>query len=641
MRRSLIYAGAAITLLAVASEGHAQEGSGLESAFHRARAAATLRDSVLRLPNGLSGPDTVLPAEVREFLQDPYRSTAVTLEQLESAQTRVNRALRAVPPDTNALDFFKGRMGAGTAANLAAGVGTPAMLATGGAAALPMLAEGAARFFVQRAQDEAVFAFVISLREGVKNDTLLGMAFPRSHQLVQRIEGETYQSLTPLLRSAFLSDLDALPSRSHTLVDRMLRDSAAPARERVRAYLQGISIVYERGREIRSGAAPSVVLARLAEVDASRMADPNTRSAIRVVGLLAREYSAAGGAPMIEEFASRDRGWLRRYFVALVGHDLLRVDAVPRRELMARLAAREAEAIALLNQLHSIRGELGQLRADAAGAAQALRENPVEQGISAAGVVLGVLRTAPRFAFLPGDTAPAEVQRFEELIGEAIQLHQAVSQKDYATLVSWLAENPRFRFCGNPESDRCRARMRFVALSSSLATARDSREVTEALQAASSGVGSYRAKRGQASRWDAPRTWAAPRTASLVGYVGGGHYGETGAAGSDGGWKAALPVGPEVSFGMPGGAISLFVPLVDLGPVIFEAFDGEDAGEHLERKLFAPGVAVVLNLFRNFPLSVGGGVTSAYHEDEEGAGSRRARPMFFVGIDATLFHRRF
>ncbi|HEU4558973.1 MAG TPA: hypothetical protein VFS20_14030, partial [Longimicrobium sp.] len=286
-----------------------------ESALARARRAAELRDSVLRISPNFTVPG--IPSQVLSFLRAPYDSAPVKLEELDQALAVANDRLVAIRKNQG-IEGAGGDNGNGLAGAAAA------TLLTGGSAALPMVLEGAADFFVERAKDEVAFGFVITLRDNVRNDTLIAAALPRSHALMQSLDTESFQSLMPQLRSRFIADLDELPTRSEPIAAALKLRPEQKAR--VTTYLQSIAITYARGREIRNGVPPAVALSNLVDVDDEHMSDDGTRRALRMVGLLAREYAAGGGEPVIQDLTQRDRGWLRRYFVALVGRDLLAID---------------------------------------------------------------------------------------------------------------------------------------------------------------------------------------------------------------------------------------------------------------------------------------------------------------------------
>lgn len=603
-----------------------------ESAIARARRAAELRDSAQRVNADLSA---AVQGNVRQFLEDPYGKPPPTLAQLDEAIAPINARLRAAR-------VAAGNQGA-SPEQTADLVGTAAALAGGTAGLMdPMtLAVGVTDFVVERAKDEVAFSFVLNLRRLVRNDDLIRVALPRSHGLMLRMDTESFQSFMPLLRSAMVEDLNELPTHHNGIADALGLNATQ------RTYLQGVSIAYARGLEIRRGTAPAVALSNLMDVDATEMADAGTRRALRMVGLLAREYAAGGGEPLIQALTERDRGWVRRYFVAFLAHDLLALEGFKTEDLTAPepsvlmnyLASREADAVLLLNQLHTARDALGRLGGEGK---EGDDETSTADGITAAaGAVLEVLRTAPRFAYLPGDSQ-SHVQGFQTFVADATLLHQALTRRDFGSVVTWLVQNPNLRLCTGSNQASCDARLKYLSFAASLAAARNAEEVTTALRTASSPVGSFRVKRSQHGEW------FMPRTASLVGYLGGGWYASD--SGGDGGDDShagiALPLGPEVSFGTWWGAVSLFVPLVDLGPVANQRLGwAEDDADELEvEDIFSPGLAVVFNLTRSFPISAGVGIQSARAVRDGADGPEEynvARSIVFIGVDATLFHFRF
>jgi hypothetical protein len=582
-----------------------------------------------------------LADSVKGFLQDPYTAQPVTLALLDDALGGVNRCLAHQRQDDNGSNFGidpgEVTRTAAAAAGVAGGGALPATLD---------LAVGVTDFMVERAKDEVAFGFVLNLRNNVRDDRFIRAVLPRSHDLMQRIDTETFQSFMPLLRSSFVEDLNDVPTRSDSIAIML---NLSDDNER---YLQGVAIAYARGVEIRRGAPPAIALSNLIDVTEQQMANDETRRALRIVGLLAREYGAGGAEPVVQEFTRRDRGWVRRYFVAFIAHDLTSLEVFPSAALATRwrqdLASRETDAVLLLNQIHAVRNALrgddvGKGEDGGTAAGDGKDPGNADRVTAAAGAVLEVLRTAPRFAYLPGGAKPASVGEFEAFVADATLLHQAITRRDYGSMVTWLLQSPHVRLCTHSSRERCETRLKYLSFASSLAAARSAEEVTTALRTASAPVGSFRAKRSQTGEW------AAPRSVSLIGYLGASRY-QTEAAGtgreSDSHVGVGLPVGVEASLGMPWGGLSLFLPVVDLGPLANESLGLADDGETGELEVdqvLAPGVGIVVNLFRSFPLSFGLGVQSVRRERETDDGSRKvnvARSFFFVGVDATLFHFR-
>lgn len=629
-----------------------------ESAYARARRAAEVRDSLIGLGPTIdsAGRSAGIEPQVLTFIKEPFTpsSPPPSLAQLDNAQAQVNHTLSTLPSARIAA-----RRGPGSSNAIAATAANTAV------AWLPSpfsLAVGVTDFVVERAKDEVAFGFVLSLKRSVQDDAFIRETLPRSHNLVVRIETETFQTFMPLLRSAFVEDLNEFPTRTNAIATQL-----GLGNEQI-TYLQGVAIAYKRGLEIRRGAAPAVALSNLVELNEQEITNASIRRALQVVGLISREYSAAGGEALVQEFAQKDRGWLRRYFVASIAHDIadlntLLVTSDARHDWLNYLSSREADAMLVIHQLHSVRNSVRNFRASTDST-----EEAADRIVAAAGAMLQVMQTAPRFAYLPGTAMPEEVQSLERFVADATLLHQALTRRDYGSIVTWLVQNPHLRLCNRTsvsaagpavaastrlqseeqrrdaeagKPSRCEQRMKYLSFGASLAAARNAEEVATAVRTASSPVGSYRAKRGRSGAFG-------PQSASLIGYIGGGYYSTERPDADYGRAGVALPLGAELTMGIPWGAVSLFVPVVDLGPVAnARLFDDDDLAESdidLDH-LFAPGAFVVLNASRTLPLSLGLGIQSARQIRRTSTGQERevnvGRTLFFVAIDATLLHFRF
>lgn len=594
--------------------GGGEPAGGAVSVIARARAAAELRDSLLVLQTS----ELSVGKGITAFLTDPYTNPPVSLDDLRRCQTAVNIQIRRQRKEDP--DAMNPRAGMGLTPEVAAAAG----IASGGVATAGLstlnFAVGVTDFLVERAKDEAAYSLVLTVRRHVRSDDFLEAALPRSAELMEQIETRTFQSLMPLLRSSFVEDLNHLPTRD-TAIIRVLKLTGEQ-----RTYLQGISIAYARGLEMRRGTAPPVAIASLADVTAGQMDDPGILRALHVVGLLAREYAAGGGEPVIRELVKADAVSLRRYFVAFLAHDVRAMDIADATEglrFLAMMRARETDAMLLLNQLHSLRETAAASKDDALGSV---------------GAVMAVLGVAPRFAMDAAGGANDAAARLAELVDEAKRLHQALTDRDFSAVVTWLVQSDHLPVCRSGEAS-CETRVRVLSLAAALAAAQSSEEVTTALRTASAPVGSYRTKRSQQGEW------LAPRTVSVLGYLGGGWHDASGDADDFAG--VTLPVGIEASLGIPLGAVSLFFPLVDLGPLANQALglgpDEEEEGEYDLRQVVAPGAAIVVNLTRNYPVSLGLGVQSVRRvtgTGEEAVAERTTRTLFFVGVDATLFQFR-
>jgi hypothetical protein len=252
------------------------------------------------------------------------------------------------------------------------------------------------------------------------------------------IDTETFQTFMPQLHSAFVEDLNDLPGRIDTVMSVVGLDEAH------KPYIQGLSIAFQRGLDMRRGAPPAVALAQLINVRKAQLDNDAARRSLQVIGLLAREYAAGGGEPFIQELANRDRGWLRRYFVALIARDAVTLDPAIgsfTTTFMEGMRAREADAILLLNQMHSVQGMLREFRAEADSARRAIGE-----GLGGAGSILRLLQAGERFLIENAGASPQRAM-FQQALADATTLHQAFSDRDYGSIVTWLIRRPELRLC--------------------------------------------------------------------------------------------------------------------------------------------------------------------------------------------------
>lgn len=719
----------AVLMLAPPLAAQDEEQGPRETALSRARVAVALRDSLLRLkPDdfeeglGEAGVEEAGRDALARFLRDPFATeveTPPTLHQLDVALAQVNARLRTQRSPEE-------RQKAGGVAGASSGVGRLGGGVLGGLG-LPSEAQllvGLTDFMVERAKDDVAFGFVLTLRNNVREDTWIRVGLPRSYLLMQRMDDRTYSTFLPVLRSAFVEDLNTLPARAFVVADSLM-----PGRD-TSIYLRGLAIAYQRGLEIRQGSPPAVALANLAGLTSTQMPDRTTRRALHVLGLVAREYAAGGGEAFVREISRDDRGWMRRYLVGFLARDLLALDPAGgdmSDRVLGFMAQRESDVLLLINQFEAMRGMLQDVQRTAQAAAadvtQALREgeaagaearNDLDRALAAAGAVLQVLNTGQRFLYWgPGD-APPSVGVFREFVGDANTLHQAFIKHDYASLVTWALRRPELSLCaaevrslvqiradawteaerqvrverrlaaGAPltrgdsarvraraergataaqaaPGQRCGLRAQYLSFAASLASARSADDVTVALREASAPVGSYRAKRNQYTPTGAGdrASRRGPWSASLGGYLGATTGLEEGAYH----FGAALPVGMEVSYGMPLGAVSLFIPVLDLGTLASARLGDDDdeprgeAGAQQEpdqedtdldetgptfRQVLAPGAFVVWNLSRSLPVSVGAG-WQVVPELRERGGDRVtvSRWSVFVAADVTLFNFRF
>lgn len=620
------------------------------AALARAKGMVALRDSidafqrhVRALPNCddtnkraiIIGMYLTLPQPVRLFARDSafVATSAPTLEDIAKATGFVKTA-KSQTTDCDA--------GAPGAANYDAA--QPVALASAGVAAFfpaqSALVRGLTDFMVTRALDEAVFSFLIHLEDAVEKEKLVTVGMPRSWRLMTQLEAGTYQTLLPSVRTAFAQDLNDLPRHVNSPAMRQEMGWDSPP-----TYVQTLAVAFQRGAEIRNGVHPLTAVQNLLEVSEDELGNDTVRAVVHIVGLAAREYAIGGGKSLIQELTRSDNGGLRHYFVAFVVHDAVVLDDFDdhKATVLKRAAEAEDQMIHLLQQVNTLAETMASLEGVTGKPAAEI----AERALLGIGSMLQVVNTGRRFLPLVVDT---ETQVFDDVVEDALMLHQAIVARDFTQVVTWLTSRDFFK------QHIGRDVLQYLALAGSLASAQDADDVTTALRTAAVPVGSYRAKRYQRptdgtsnSSW---RDYLKPQSFSVVGYLGA-RVGTEG-TGDNPVFKGdshfagvALPVGVEFSTGIfPLGALSIFAPILDLGTVASARWGGSDNTDTNPEvgfeQVFAPGLFLVLNI-GGVPLSIGAGVQAVPNLRREEGTDRQidvVRSSVFIGVDAPLFHFR-
>lgn len=602
------YATVLLLAIAFAHPVMAQQEGG--SALRRGELAARLH--VLSGPADPNDPNPTtirLPDEIERFLQDPFDLSRPTpslavLERLagphrETAGARGHSDL----PELESLDVVNALAG-----------NAPAILL------------GVTDFFVERAQDEVAFAFVLRLREPART-AFARNALPRSAGLVASIDGASFQALLPMVQAALVSDLTSLPVRLREDSVRRALGISADVAQRVEA----VGLLYAKGNELRSGRPPLAVLSSLIDVDSADLSRDDLRRGLNLVGAIAREYAGSGEA--LVALGRPEHALKRRYFTAFLARDLvglLELQGPAATDFLRIVGSREADVSALVTQLHTLETELRRMHA---------QRDSLAADFDAERYLVTVAHTLQTVAAARAFVSRNSSVAFDRWIADATELVVATSRRDYGQAVTWLL-SMRGRQPTN-------AQLQLLSFGVALANASTPEEASRALRSVSAPVGSYRAKRNQEGEW-----WE-PRTVSVVGYLGlgGGWENEDGLAGfGDAGQLGpALPIGIEASMGTAFGAMSVFVSLIDVGNLASIRLSDTDTvratPETGWRQVLAPGAFLVLNLSRSVPLSLGAGIQVApgLRESTTDGGSDLtvSRLHLFAGIDATLFQFRF
>ncbi|HEX2209977.1 MAG TPA: hypothetical protein VHG93_20040 [Longimicrobium sp.] len=543
---------------------------------------------------------------VVNFVAKPFDAGAVapTIEELEAAYAYVQDWTFSNNPGASAPTF--------SLASLVGGGAIPSETT---------LILGLAEFMVERARDELVLTFLLELQQNSAQDVFIRNAMPSSYNVLRQVDALSVQSLLPAFRVAVAEDLSGLPLRlgeTRVLNEMHICGNAA-------TLIQATSLVYTRVRDIRGGTEPMLSLATLRDLDERRMQDPRVRTPFRLLGLVATDYRFYQDS--LQRFVQSSPK--RRIYAGFLLHDLLPqvVGDQQRTALINIMEEQQAEIEMLAQELRTLRDLTSQART------LSLDTTAVRAVV---GSVLNVMRTGERF--VPQEwriSLPSS-----SFIDDALEIHEALRQKNYPVVVAWLGQAASTYFSSasrNPNT------LRYLSFASTLASARTEEDVTRALRTMSAPVGSYRLKRQQ------PESTRRAVTISINGYVGGGVGVERSEAtdaqdeGQGGYFGAAVPLGLEVSRAMWGGSLGLYIPVVDLGTVTSQRFLGDDDTEGSPeigfRQILAPGFYLVYGPWSDKPFSFGVGVQSVGGLRESTADERELdvwRAGLFVGMDIML-----
>lgn len=467
-------------------------------------------------------------------------------------------------------------------------------------------------FVIDRAKQEVVVSYLATLYRAMQRETLLKSAFPNTHQLMRGLTARDTGHLSavaagriplPVWRATLKNDFTTLPINLLQAPDSSLCRGVAACRSRVVQLRPTVAVVQRlmQGQPVFEVIRDAPLIATEAGTELSHDWSAFIRG-LRLLSAVAETYQVQGLAlgadpiqhPFILSLSALSVGDKKQQeaFVRLL---VLRI--VPEHETQfavdvrtltdaSRRATAAVEAIAM---------------------AALSTEPAVEQARQVLGSAVAALRAADGIATLfardtGADRQPAIRQLF-------LTVAEPLVVRDYALAMARTAVLLR-EVTGAPVSSNL---LTLASLASGLAEAQSGAEVRAALEAASSPVGGWQAKRYREGR----RTSITAFPGLAVGgeWVIDGPYSRTAGV--------ALPIGPEVQLlrrslsdsDAPGCfvfcSVGLFVPVVDLGALLSYRLKSSDIVESEPnsgfRQVFAPGLYVSLGVGRSaLAMLVGG-----------------------------------
>jgi hypothetical protein len=592
------------------------------TALARAILADTIQVLINSDPSPIADAQTAAGTEwtcLRIFLDDPLQVTGTADRPMYVPSNDVLR---------NVYNAVLAKVKAREVRPLVAAAATAQAASIAGVATgLPSQADllnGIFEYLRGRAEDELIYATLGELRTLVHSTTRDGVVLqallPRSIRVLDQLDHMSVRQLLPSLRTAALSDLDGAPKAlvGPPIVSLGACAPADAACQTKRDIFQTLSRMVTVLDALRNGQPPVSALGTLANTTTDDVTSDDVRLPLRLAGTLAREYNQAGqkGRQKLNEHAD-----LQRYFVAFVlddavlhgGYTGTTVAAVVGR-IQAYVRDADIGVGTLFTEVRTLDSTIAKLSDPSVAKSDTARANMIATSIA---LSTHVIVTALQLGGEQDAKLVATANTVVFILDDADDLFRAAVAHDYVrvvvsavTIVDTVAGGDAWG----------QAALRYVTVAADLATAKSTTEVQQVLTDVALPVGSSRLKRGG-------NNGHARSTFTLNAYFGGAVAREIGQTRGVPRAPATaigftVPIGPEYAIGFKGGAISLFVPVVDLGVLTSYRVASSDTLKSNPTiswsQVLAPGVDLMLGITQKFPVSFGLGAQYA-------PGLRRAR----------------
>lgn len=459
-------------------------------------------------------------------------------------------------------------------------------------------------FVIDRAKQEVVVSYLAALYRAMQRETLLKSAFPNTHQLMRGLTARDTGHLSavaagriplPVWRATLKNDFTTLPINILQAPDSLVCRGVAACRSRVLQLRPTVAVVQRlmQGQPVFEVIRDAPLIATEAGTDLPQDWTPFIQG-LRLLSAVAETYQVQGLAlnadPMQHPFILS--------LSALSVGDKTQQEAFVRLLVLRIVPERETEFAVDVRTLTDA-SRRATAAVEAIAMAMLSTEPAVEQARQVLGSAVAALRAADGIATLftrriEAGGQPALRQLF-------LTVAEPLVVRDYALAMARTAVLLR-EVTGSPVSSNL---LTLASLASGLAEAQSGAEVRAALEAASSPVGGWQAKRYREGR----RTSITAFPGLAVGgeWLINGPYSRTAGV--------ALPIGPEVQLlrrslsdsDAPACfvfcSVGLFVPVVDLGALLSYRLESSDTVESEPnsgfRQVFAPGLYVSLGVGRS------------------------------------------
>jgi hypothetical protein len=354
-----------------------------------------------------------------------------------------------------------------------------------GGAQLPSESEllvGLTDFLIDRATDEVVYTVTSEMTDDVVADAVLTDMLPQTTSKLISLKSSkntNFKTLLPLVRSAFLEDLDNLPVK---IADKLLTGTPSPSTVVLVQSLKALN-------DIRNGNDIGQAIAVLADKSIIKdIADHNLRRALYFVGAIAQAYHGYNSVNMGISFGKTFTDYIAvpdnaEMFIALLVGDLANDSTLfgDRDENVAFCQSNFQNLITITEKISLCYKKMPATDSSLPDSVRLLNYGKFVQSCVQ---VLNLLESVIRDSNLV-------LKNGLDQIDKASRIEQALVTKDYGRAIVLTTDI----YNGLANDGKGGARMKYISFFASIVTAKSSDEVSSALESLADPVGSFEEKR--------------------------------------------------------------------------------------------------------------------------------------------------
>lgn len=475
------------------------------------------------------------------------------------------------------------------------------------------IADGAAQFLIERANQELTIAYFSKLKEKIKPDSDLGILLPTTAEYLNQFKPLEFAAMLSTIREAFIEDLNNLPTNIPMLEK---NHSAVFAKNEVKLFLVGLELLepLKEGNDIATilnYASSSTHLNNLGNKELQTIS-----GSLRLLNLISQSFLSEKENKVWVNYLDIEKlltdSTTSQIYFGLIYQQLVNENIEINGQKVATLFANEADRIDNLkhiirefnNEIQTLNNSLKTVQA----AIEQGEKLSLEQFYDYSSEVIDLLNVIKSFESLVTDSLiwpSKEVDEFLYFAKKGNSIINNLTQKNYASLVMDVSI-----VLDSINISLNKDLIKYGTFVANVASAESSEEVTAAIKTAVLPVGSYRIKRSTKINTSI--------NAYLGGFAGYEVLREI-PEGEDKGtpiFGISAPIGVSFSFGTrtkterkearPGdNSFSLFISILDIGAFVSYRLQGDEVEELPEfelQNIIAPGASLAWNI-PNSPLT--------------------------------------